>query len=82
MASVAAGVVRLKTTISSDQMKRRLYITMTSQRASWILKSPAIRRFIQPFGEDNITENIAAHVTGTLWGEFTGHQWIPLTKGQ
>ena len=20
------------------------------------------------------------HVTGTLWGEFTGHRWIPLTK--
>ena len=20
------------------------------------------------------------HVTGPLWGEFTGHQWIPLTK--
>ena len=19
-------------------------------------------------------------VTGPLWGEFTGHQWIPLTK--
>ena len=21
-------------------------------------------------------------VTGHLWGEFTGHRWIPLTKGQ
>ena len=21
-------------------------------------------------------------VTGPLWGEFTGHRWIPLTKGQ
>ena len=21
-------------------------------------------------------------VTGPLWGEFTGHQWIPLTNGQ
>ena len=21
-------------------------------------------------------------VTGPLWGECTGHQWIPLTKGQ
>ena len=20
------------------------------------------------------------HITGPLWGEFTGHQWIPLTN--
>ena len=24
----------------------------------------------------------ALHITGPLWGESTGHQWIPLTKGQ
>ena len=24
----------------------------------------------------------ALHITGPLWGESTGHRWIPLTKGQ
>ena len=24
----------------------------------------------------------AFHITGPLWGESTGHRWIPLTKGQ
>ena len=23
-----------------------------------------------------------SHITGPLWGESTGHRWIPLTKGQ
>ena len=23
----------------------------------------------------------SSHITGSLWGESTGHQWIPLTRG-
>ena len=38
--------------------------TMTSQWASWRLKSPATRRFIQIFVEASIKENIKIHFTG------------------
>ena len=29
-----------------------------------------------------IKENIKAPRHWSLWGEFTGHRWIPRTKGQ
>ena len=58
---------------------------MASQWASWRLKSPATRRFIQPFVLAKFKENIKAHFTGLLWGETTGdrpvdspHKW-PVT---
>ena len=38
--------------------------------------------FVQPFVKGNIKENIEARVTGPFWWQFTGHRWIPLTKGQ
>ena len=31
---------------------------------------------------DRLQRNIKVCVTGSLWGEFTGNRWIPLTKGQ
>ena len=34
--------------------------------------------FVQSF----VKENIKNRVTGTLWEEFTGDRWIPLTKDQ
>ena len=38
--------------------------------------------FIQPFVQAQIKENIKAPRYWPLWGEFTGHQSIPLIKGQ
>ena len=57
-------------------------ITVTSQWALWRLKSPAYELFIQPFVLTHSKENIEAPRHWPLWGESTGHQWIPLTKGQ
>ena len=54
---------------------------MASQRARWRLKWPASRLFIQPFVQQ-IKENTKAPLHWPLWGEFTGHRWIPRTKGQ
>ena len=56
-----------------------LYITVTSQGVRWRDKSPASRLFIQPFVQAQIKENIKAPRHWPLWGEFTGHRWIPLT---
>ena len=36
----------------------------------------------QPFIQAQIKENIKAPRHWSLWGEFTGHRWIPRTKGQ
>ena len=47
----------------------------------WRLKSPAFRWFTQPFVQAQIKENINAPRLWPLWGEFTGHRWIP-HKGQ
>ena len=41
-----------------------------------------VMTLIQQFKSAFMKENIKAGVTGPLWGEATGHQWIPLTKGQ
>ena len=49
---------------------------------TWRLKSPAFRLFAQPFVQAHIKENIRAPRHWPLWGEFTGDQWIPRTKGQ
>ena len=38
--------------------------------------------FTQPFIQAQINENIKAPRHWPLWGEFTGHRWIPRTKGQ
>ena len=46
------------------------------------LKSPASRLFIKPFIQAQIKENIKAPRHWPLWGEFTGHRWIPRTKDQ
>ena len=48
----------------------------------WRLKSPALRLFIQTFIQVQIKENIKALRHWPLWGEFTGDQWNPHTKGQ
>ena len=57
-------------------------ITVTSSWARWSLKSPALGLFTQPFIQVQINENIKAPRYWPLWGEFTGHRWIPRTKGQ
>ena len=38
--------------------------------------------FTRPFVQAQIKENIKAPRHWLLWGEFTGHRWIPRTKGQ
>ena len=58
------------------------HITMTSWWVRWRLKLPASRLFVQPFIQAKIKENIKALRHWPLWGEFTGHRWIPRTKGQ
>ena len=59
-----------------------LNITVTSKWARWRLKSPASQLLTQPFIQAQIKENIKAPRHWPLWGEFTGDQWIPHTKGQ
>ena len=58
------------------------HITVTSKWARWRLKSPASRLFAQLFIPVQIKENIIALRQWPLWGEFTGHRWIPLTKAR
>ena len=38
------------------------------------------RLFDQPFVQTQIKKTSKLRVTGRLWGEATGHRWIPLTK--
>ena len=47
-----------------------------------VFQIPCTRLFVQSFVWANIKENIKAHITGPLWGESTGNQWIPIIKGQ
>ena len=46
-------------------------------RHRWKKKS-----FTQPFIQTQIKENIKAPRPWPLWGEATGHRWIPIAKGQ
>ena len=46
------------------------------------LKSPANLLLVQWLVQVDDKENIKTHRAGSLWGEFTGDRWIPLTKGQ
>ena len=54
--------------------------------ATWRLKSPATRPFVQRLAEANNMKETskirATSATGLLWGESTVERWIPLTKGQ
>ena len=45
-------------------------------------QSPASQLFTQLFIQAQIKENIKVPRHWPLWGEFTGDQWIPHTKGQ
>ena len=47
-----------------------------------IMSVMASQLFTQPFVQAQIKENIKAPRHWPLWGEFTGHRWIPHTKGQ
>ena len=49
--------------------------------ASSCLRSPSARVFIEQF-RTNIIETSKVCITGSLWREFLGDRWIPLTKGQ
>ena len=60
--------------------RRCSFITMTSQWTRWRLKTPASRLFIQPLVQTQIKENIKTPRHWPLFGEFTGHRWIPRTK--
>ena len=42
----------------------------------------SLTMFTQPFTQTQIKEHIKAPCHWPLWGEFTGHRWIPRTKGQ
>ena len=44
------------------------------KRASWRLKSPAYRQFVQQFVQDNSKKVSKLHITGPLWGESTGNR--------
>ena len=57
-------------------------ITVTSQWATWRLKSPASRLFTRPFIQAQIKENTKAPRHWPLCGEFTGDRWTPRTNGQ
>ena len=56
-----------KIVIGNIAVYRKQFITVTSQWASWCLKSPAIRLFVQFFVLAVIKDNIEAQVTGPLW---------------
>ena len=45
-------------------------------------KMPAIFQmtFSNAFSHDDVTNGNIFHFTGPLWGELTGHRWIPSTK--
>ena len=47
-----------------------------------VFKSPASRLLTQPFTQAQIKENIKVLRHWPLWGELTGDQWFPRTKGQ
>ena len=59
-----------------------MIITMTSQWALWLLKSPPCWVFAQPFVQTHIKENIKALHHWPLCGDLTGDRWIPRTNGQ
>ena len=50
--------------------------------APWLLRSPATRVRVQQLAPGNINETSKVRITGPLWRESTGDQWIPLPKGQ
>ena len=52
------------------------------QWPSWGLELPVNRVFVQQFVQTDNKETSKVHVTVPLWGEFTGHRWIPRTKVQ
>ena len=57
-----------------------LTIAVTSLWAQWHLISPASQLFAWPFVAAEIKENIEAPHHWPLWGESTGHRWIPLKR--
>ena len=62
----------------------RFYINITviPYWLRWHLKSLASGLFTGLLVQVNMKENIKAPYHWPLWGEFTGDQWIPWTKGQ
>ena len=56
-------------------------VTMTLQWARWCLKSTASRLLTPSFIQAQMNENFKVPRHWPLWGEFTGHRWIPLHKG-
>ena len=58
------------------------FITVTLKWSRWCLESPSSWLFAQPFVQAHIKENSKAPRHWPLWGEPTGHRWIPLIKGQ
>ena len=59
-----------------------MYMIMLCYVVLYRLKSPASRIFTQPFIQGSDQRNIRAPRHWPLWGEFTGHRWIPHTKDQ
>ena len=57
-------------------------ITVTSKWARWRLQSPTSRFISQPYFQAQIKENIKPSRHWPLYGDSTGHWWIPLTKDQ
>ena len=46
------------------------------------LKSLETWLLVQNIIQSKKKDYIKIYITAPLWGESTGHQWIPLTKGQ
>ena len=60
----------------------KLFIAVTSQWASWRLKSLASCPFAEQIVRAHIKKITEAPRHRPLWGESTGARWIPLTKDQ
>ena len=56
------------------------YITV--KWPSWHLELSVNQVFVQLFVQTNNKETSKVHITGPLWGESTGDQWIQLTMCQ
>ena len=59
-----------------------LYYVYTIVFDHMSLKLPASRLFALAFVQAQIKDNIRALRHWPLWGESTGHWWIPITKRQ
>ena len=68
--------------IRLDQIPCHYHITVSSYLARRRLKSPASRLFTKPFIQGTDQRKHQSSAPLAFRKEFTGHRWIPRTKGQ